>query len=85
MSFNECESRILTLIKEVRSIREDEKYKLSDVALRRDFTEGWFSDSLAWLLDPKADHGLGVRFAQEFLKLIEGRTRLRRTRLGGLV
>jgi hypothetical protein len=31
------------------------------------FNEAWFSNTLAWLLNPKGTHGLGVNFAKEFL------------------
>jgi hypothetical protein len=46
------------------------KAELPDVTLRRCLSEAWFSDTLAWLLDPKAGHKLGVRFVNEFLKRI---------------
>ena len=42
----------------------------SEGLLRQALNEGWFSGMLAWLLDPRGDHGLGVRFVQEFLKQI---------------
>ncbi len=32
--------------------------------------EAWFSNQLAWLLDPKGSHNLGVTFLQLFLKRI---------------
>ncbi|HNR14074.1 MAG TPA: PD-(D/E)XK nuclease family protein [Thermodesulfobacteriota bacterium] len=32
--------------------------------------EAWFSNILAWLLDPRASHGLGVSFGNEFLKTV---------------
>jgi len=44
--------------------------KPDEITLRHALKEGWFSDALAWLLDPKGDHGLGVRFLQEFLKAV---------------
>jgi len=34
--------------------------------------EAWFSNQLAWLLDPKGSHNLGVTFLQLFLKRIGG-------------
>ena len=34
------------------------------------FNETWFSNTLAWLLDPKGTHGFGVNFAKEFLNTI---------------
>jgi hypothetical protein len=51
-------------------IEKNAKAKLPDITLRRCLSEAWFSDTLAWLLDPKADHGLGVGFANEFLKKV---------------
>ena len=33
-------------------------------------SEAWFSNQLAWLLDPKGSHGLGVTFLELFLKQI---------------
>lgn len=41
--------------------------------LRRCLSESWFSDTLAWLLDPKASHGLGVKFLREMLERIAQR------------
>ena len=41
-----------------------------EILLRRCFTENWFSDTLAWLLNPKGSHGLGVKFANGFLKCL---------------
>ncbi len=42
--------------------------------LRRvSLSEAWFSDHLAWLLDTRGSHGLGSRFAEEFLKTIARR------------
>jgi hypothetical protein len=48
----------------------DNLHGIDEIMLRRSLTESWFSDTLAWLLDPKADHGLGVKFAREFLKVV---------------
>ncbi len=41
-----------------------------ELIMSRCFNETWFSDMLAWLLNPKGSHKLGVRFLNEFLKLI---------------
>jgi len=38
--------------------------------LRRCMSEAWFSNTLAWLLDPNESHGVGVRFLQEFVKSV---------------
>jgi hypothetical protein len=61
-----------TFISEVRDFIDATNVaaELPDVTLRRCLSEAWFSDTLAWLLDPKADHKLGVRFVNEFLKRI---------------
>lgn len=37
---------------------------------RASLSENWFSDQLAWLLNPSGSHGLGTKFATEFLKTI---------------
>ncbi len=44
--------------------------KPDEITLRHALNETWFSDALAWLLDPRGDHGLGVRFLREFLKTV---------------
>jgi len=41
-----------------------------DTDFERYLSESWFSNTLAWLLNPKESHGLGVRFANEFVKTI---------------
>ena len=38
-----------------------------EVVLRTSLNEAWFSDTLAWLLDPSGSHGLGPAFAKRFL------------------
>ena len=61
-----------TFISEVRGFIDatNRAAELPDVALRRCLSEAWFSDTLAWLLDPKAGHKLSVRFVKEFIKKI---------------
>jgi hypothetical protein len=44
--------------------------KPCDVLLLESQSEAWFSNQLAWLLDPKGSHNLGVTFLQLFLKRI---------------
>ena len=44
--------------------------KPDEITLRHCLNEGWFSDELAWLLDPQGNHGFGVRFLQEFMKAV---------------
>ena len=39
-----------------------------NLVLKRSFNEEWFSNMLAWLLDPKGSHGFGQEFLQGFLK-----------------
>lgn len=46
------------------------QFPKKEIMLRRSFTEAWFSDTLAWLLDPKGSHGYGVKFAKGFLQEI---------------
>lgn len=41
-----------------------------DLLLRQCASESWFSDALAWLLDPKGSHGLGKSFADAFLHCV---------------
>ncbi len=41
-----------------------------DNDFERYLSESWFSNTLAWLLNPKESHGLGVTFANEFVKTI---------------
>ena len=38
--------------------------------LETSLNENWFSDALAWLLDPKGTHGLGIRGIEAFVRLI---------------
>jgi len=42
----------------------------SQALLARCLSESWFSDTLAWYLDPRAEHGLGTLPAELFLKAI---------------
>lgn len=60
------------IIKEIKDYIEkaDELHGIDEIMLRRSLTESWFSNTLAWLLDPKANHGLGVRFSREFLRVV---------------
>jgi hypothetical protein len=41
-----------------------------EIPLSRCLNEAWFNATLAWLLNPKESHGLGVRFARAFLRRI---------------
>ena len=43
--------------------------------LQTALNEAWFSNTLAWLLDPRGSHGLGISFCQAFVSLI-GRRRI---------
>ncbi len=51
-----------------------------EVVLRTSLNEAWFSDTLAWLLDPSGSHGLGPAFAKRFLTAL---ARNRRSGSGG--
>ncbi len=44
-----------------------------DFVLQTALNEAWFSNMLAWLLNPKGSHGLGVAFCNEFVGLIARR------------
>lgn len=39
----------------------------AELFLRRATSEAWFSDTLAWILDPRGSHGHGVTFLRAFL------------------
>ena len=41
-----------------------------EILLHRGLNETWFSDTLAWLLDPMGEHGLGVSFLERFVELV---------------
>jgi hypothetical protein len=41
-----------------------------NLKLKQSFNEAWFSNMLAWLLDPKGSHGFGQDFLQGFLKML---------------
>ena len=50
-----------------------DKYNLSNshsLVLANYLNETYFSNILAWLLNPKEDHGFGVRFGQELIRYI---------------
>lgn len=75
------EDRLATASKEVKSklqpmrdffaeLNQDEDKLPSDIRMRRGLSERWLSDALAWLLDVKGSHELGVRFANSFLSRI---------------
>jgi hypothetical protein len=57
---------------EVRKFLSENELKMDnkDLAFRQYFNEAWFSNALAWLLDPKGSHNLGVKFANKFLKRV---------------
>jgi hypothetical protein len=46
----------------------------SPLTLARSLNECWFSNTLAWLLDPRGSHGFGPRFVEAFARRI-GRCR----------
>ena len=43
---------------------------IDSVLLKRNMNENWFSDTLAWLMDPQDKDVGGVGFIEEFLKVI---------------
>ena len=60
------------LLHKLETILSDNQFDSinKDLIFKQCFNETWFSNMLAWLLDPKGSHGLGVTFAGEFLKTI---------------
>ena len=58
------------LLRDVKTLLDNAAIdgKPDEITLRHSLNEGWFSDALAWLLDPRGDHGLGVSFLRAFLK-----------------
>jgi hypothetical protein len=44
-----------------------------EVLLQTALNEAWFSNTLAWLLNPRGSHGLGVDFCKQFVALIARR------------
>jgi hypothetical protein len=67
------------ILQEIESFLSEHQLALNDkdLVFMRCFNEAWFSNMLAWLLNPKGSHKLGVSFANEFLKTI-ARTRTER-------
>lgn len=59
-------SEILTKIEGILT-RDD---SVTGAQLAMCLSEAWFSNTLAWFLDPRAEHGLGTRPAELFLKAI---------------
>ena len=45
-----------------------------ELLLQTALNEAWFSNTLAWLLNPRGSHGLGVAFCNQFVALV-GRRR----------
>ena len=43
---------------------------ITDLSLSRCLNETWFSDTLAWLLDPKGSHQLGRLFVEKFVQAV---------------
>ncbi len=58
--------RELNVLGQIFSNVEAVQKRPSELTLRRGLNETWFSDTLAWLLDPKGSHGLGVQFVNGF-------------------
>ena len=44
-----------------------------ELVLQTALNEAWFSNTLAWLLNPRGSHGLGVTFCNEFVALVAQR------------
>jgi len=62
-------------MRHVETFLEQHHIDLDDpyLILKRNFNEAWFSNMLAWLLEPKGSHGLGTGFIEDFLKLLAKR------------
>jgi hypothetical protein len=58
--------------KKINNLLLENKLELDDKDLMfmRCLNEAWFSNTLAWLLNPKGSHRLGVSFANEFIKTL---------------
>ena len=61
-----------TGLQEIRKflLKNQLKIENKDLIYRRYFNEAWFSNTLAWLLDPKGSHNLGVKFVNKFLETV---------------
>ena len=59
-------------IQPIREILDHARSKAEpdEITLRHALSETWFSDSLAWLLDPQGSHDLGDAFLKGFVKTI---------------
>ena len=57
-------------IKEIKNFIKPIQTNIDEDVLRRCLNETWFSDTLAWLLDPKGKHGFGVDFAKAFVRTV---------------
>jgi hypothetical protein len=68
MDTMEIENSILSLRKYIDDVESD--IKIPDIMFRRSLNETWFSDTLAWLFDPKSGDSLGVKFLEKFIEII---------------
>lgn len=57
-------------IKEIGKFIKPISTQIDEDVLRRCLNETWFSDTLAWLLDPNGGHGFGVEFAKAFVRTV---------------
>jgi hypothetical protein len=62
-------SEILQPIEDIIK-RNPLEFDHADFKLRHYLNEAWFSNTLAWLLNPNGSHGYGVTFVKEFVKAI---------------
>jgi hypothetical protein len=60
----------LKIINNLEEFLTPKRSIIQDNVLRRCLNERWFSDTLAWLMDPKGDHGFGVEFIKLFIKKV---------------
>ena len=65
---NEMQNVLTSLRKYIDNVGAD--IKIPDIMFRRSLNETWFSDTLAWLFDPKSGDSLGVKFLEQFIEII---------------
>ena len=74
--FQRCHNQTMDLQATIKPIREilshaRAKSRPEEITLRHALNEGWFSDSLAWLLDPAGSHGLKDGFLKRFVERVD--------------
>ena len=62
------------VVNRLRSALGEISVQPDELSLQTALNEAWFSNTLAWLMNPRGSHGLGVAFCNEFVALV-GRRR----------